>query len=630
MQTAPQSATPPSAPPIPPLTRQQTGLTSIPGHIIPIVLGLIALMLAFPRPGWGFLAHIALAPLIIVAVKSARPRLMTLILYACLSLWWLWMIRWLSQVTVGGYIGLSFVMALYSTAGLLTTRVFYRRTGHMLVLLFPISWVAWEFLRGYWPSGGFGWLALAHSQAPWLPDQPAGYLIQSADLFGEYTVSFLVAMSSGLIADLLLQPIFITRPGAKPKPNRWIQASLLCWLLAFCAATAYGAWRINSTPAHTAQTGLNVAVIQTNEPVNNKDLKTAKDIHASWLEMMALSTSAAKDPLTPDLIAWPESAVPANLNPESIAFYQSFKRGSFLERLDYVNATLDIAKKLDTPILAGAPSVLRWEEREVGDGTIRIIPHDRFNSAFLVSPKGLILPDYYSKMHRVPFGEYIPWVDSSPWLKGLFIKHLAPWGYDFTIRAGERSIVFQIPAKGTPDPHTYRVVTPICFEDSVARATRQLIWAPGGNKQADAIVNMTNDGWYPDTDQCLQHFQIAVVRSVENRIPSARAVNTGMSGFIDSAGRVTQVVQKDGKLQSIPGYAVSQLKPDDRTTLWGIVGVAPVLTLFFFVLAMLVLNWALKTLVYFKLRQAAKTLKSTSMENPGTKSSDVGNSSQHP
>jgi apolipoprotein N-acyltransferase len=626
MQTAPQSPTTSA----PSLTPQPTGLTSLGAHLIPVVLGLLALMLAFPRPGWGALAHIALAPLIVVAVKSARPRFMTLILYTCLSIWWLWMIRWLAQVTVGGYIGLSMVMALYCTAALLSTRVFYRRTGHLLVLTFPICWVAWEFLRGYWPSGGFGWLALSHSQAPWLPDQGPSYLLQCADIFGEYTVSFLVAMTSGLIADLLLQPIFIVRPGSKPKPNRWVQASLLCWFLAFCAAMSYGYWRINSTPAHTAQSGLNVAVIQTNEPVNNKDLKSAKDIYASWLEMVALTRAATKDPLTPDLIAWPESAVPANLNPESIEFYESFQRGSFIERLEYVQATLALAKSIDTPILAGAPAVMRWELLDVGEGKVRPIPHDRYNSAFLISPKGAILPDYYSKMHRVPFGEYIPWVDSSPWLKGLFIKHLAPWGYDFTIRPGPRPIVFQIPAKGSPDPHIYRVVTPICFEDSVARATHQLIWAPGGNKQADAIVNMTNDGWYPDTDQCLQHFQVAVVRSVENRVPSARAVNTGMSGFIDSAGRITQIVQKDDKIQSISGFGVSQLKPDDRTTLWGVVGITPALILFFLVLAGLVVNWALKTLVYYKLRQAAKALKQASMENPGTKSADVGNSSQHP
>jgi apolipoprotein N-acyltransferase len=614
--------------------RRQPGLTSILGHIIPVVVGLLALMLAFPRPGWSFLAHFALLPILIVAVKSARPRLMTAIVYIGFSVFWLWMIRWLGQVTQGGYIGLSFVMAIYATLAFLSVRAIYRRTHKLLVLLFPICWVTWEFLRGYWPSGGFGWLSLAHTQAAWLPDQHPGYLAQSADLFGEYTVSFLVVMTTGLLADLLLQPLKIKpttdSPNQKPTPNRWVLSSLAIWAFTLSAALAYGHWRISTTPDHLASHGLNVAIIQTNEPVNNKDLKSADAIELSWREMVALSKASTENPLKPDLIAWPESAVPASLNPESIAFYETFTRGTFVERLSYVLQTTRLARTLDTPILAGAPAVLSWELKEFPDGKLRVMQSNRFNSAYYVSPQKGILPEYYSKMHRVPFGEYIPWVDSSPWLKDLFIKHLAPWGYDFTIRPGPHPHVFIVPSKNPADTYPYRVVTPICFEDSVARATHQLIWAPGGNKQADMIVNLTNDGWYPDTDQCLQHFQIASLRSIENRVPSARAVNTGMSGFIDSTGKVTRIVQKDGKLQSISGFDVATLRPDNRSTLWGIVGVTPVLILFFFVLAALALDWSLKTLVYWKLRKTAKALQSANKEKSGTKSLDVGNSPPSP
>ncbi len=626
MQTPPQAANPPAID----LARAQTGLTSIAGHIIPVVVGLFALTLAFPRPGWGFLAHFALVPLLIVALKSARPKLMAAVIYIGISIFWLWMIRWLGQVTVGGYIGLSFVMAIYSTLAFLSVRALYKRAHHLLVLLFPICWVTWEFLRGYWPSGGFGWLSLAHTQAAWLPGQHPGYLIQSADLFGEYTVSFLVAMTTGLIADLLLQPLKIKPkdPSQKPTANRWVQASIAIWAVTLSAALAYGHWRITSTPSHLAADGLNVAVIQTNEPVNNKDLKTAEAIEASWVEMIDLSKSAAANPLQPDLIAWPESALPASLNSESIAFYNSFKRGTFVERMRYVTQTINLAKALNTPILAGAPTVLNWDLKEFPDNKVRVVAQNRFNSAFYISPTTGIAPEYYSKMHRVPFGEYIPWVDTSPWLKDLFIKHLAPWGYDFTIKPGPYPHVFLVPSKNPQITHPFRVVTPICFEDSVARATHTLIWAPGGNKQADAIVNLTNDGWYPDTDQCLQHFQIASIRSVENRVPSARAVNTGMSGFIDSTGKVTYVIQKEGKLQSISGFAVSTLHPDDRNTLWGIVGVVPVLTLFFLMLGALVLDRALKSLVYWKLRKAANALQDTHKEKSGTNSSDVGNSSK--
>jgi apolipoprotein N-acyltransferase len=60
-----------------------------------------------------------------------------------------------------------------------------------------------------------------------------------------------------------------------------------------------------------------------------------------------------------------------------------------------------------------------------------------------------------------------------------------------------------------------------------------------GRKRADVIVNITNDGWFLGNQQA-QHLQGAVFRSIENRVPTARAANTGISGFVDSCGRVSR------------------------------------------------------------------------------------------
>jgi apolipoprotein N-acyltransferase len=201
-------------------------------------------------------------------------------------------------------------------------------------------------------------------------------------------------------------------------------------------------------------------------------------------------------------------------------------------------------------------------------------------------------------------------------MKEIFIKYFSPYEYDYTIQPGKSPVVFEVKGKaeasqdaGQPETgtqHIYRVVTPICFEDSVARATRNLIYAPDGTKQANMIVNLTNDGWYPDTDQCLQHFQIAVLRSVENRVPSARAVNTGVSGFIDSAGRVLLQVERSNMIQSVPGFANAKLTPDQRSTLWGRLGVMPMLVLFFFVLSLVVLDQLIKWAFYMALKRQAR------------------------
>jgi apolipoprotein N-acyltransferase len=57
-----------------------------------------------------------------------------------------------------------------------------------------------------------------------------------------------------------------------------------------------------------------------------------------------------------------------------------------------------------------------------------------------------------------------------------------------------------------------------------------------GQKRADFLVNITNDGWFWANENA-DHLQAAAFRSIENRVWSARSVNTGISGFIDSVGR---------------------------------------------------------------------------------------------
>ena len=52
------------------------------------------------------------------------------------------------------------------------------------------------------------------------------------------------------------------------------------------------------------------------------------------------------------------------------------------------------------------------------------------------------------------------------------------------------------------------------------------------------LLNVSNDGWYGLSAGPHQHFAMARLRSVEEGLPLVRAANTGISGIVDSFGRV--------------------------------------------------------------------------------------------
>jgi len=73
----------------------------------------------------------------------------------------------------------------------------------------------------------------------------------------------------------------------------------------------------------------------------------------------------------------------------------------------------------------------------------------------------------------------------------------------------------------------------ICYEIIFPGLSRAMV-----RNKADLLINITNDAWFGKTSGPYQHFSVTLFRAVENRRSLARAANTGISGFIDPAGRI--------------------------------------------------------------------------------------------
>ncbi|MDB5319102.1 MAG: lnt, partial [Phycisphaerales bacterium] len=339
-----------------------------------------------------------------------------------------------------------------------------------------------------------------------------------------YGVSFWVVMVNAWIALLIVQP---------PEQRRRLIPSAVVVLLILGATLGYGIFRMGQK---TFYAGPLVVVVQPNIPQDNSGAKGATSD-----ERLAFHIKTTRDAIeqlsargeTPDLVAWSETMMP-ELNEIYRQYMHEFitkeDKRNVGEMLDSIYEQLSaLARTYHTNLLVGAQTMLA--DRPVNGKPV----WDRRNSAYLFDRSGRESTLRYDKIHLVPFGEFIPFRESFPPLYKFF-NLFNPYGAeDYTVQAGSELTVFPL------EPGGYRFVTAICFEDVDATLMARNFAGPGGTKRADFIVNLTNDGWFA-TPQMQQHLQLSVFRCIENRVPTARSVNTGISGFIDSVGRVHDTI----------------------------------------------------------------------------------------
>ncbi|MBK8266161.1 MAG: apolipoprotein N-acyltransferase [Nannocystis sp.] len=172
-----------------------------------------------------------------------------------------------------------------------------------------------------------------------------------------------------------------------------------------------------------------------------------------------------------------------------------------------------------------------------------------WNSAIVLNPDGTV-GDLYDKNYPLVFGEYIPIVDPGWYLEMVpAASYINPGKEPKALRALD-----------------YRFGPLICYEDILPRFARDI-----ANQRIHAFVNLTNDSWFGKTKEQHQHLGLGVIRTIENRRPMVRAVNAGISAYIDPVGRLvhaTEVTDPDNDgLQPADGFIadVPMIDPEVRT-----------------------------------------------------------------
>ena len=181
----------------------------------------------------------------------------------------------------------------------------------------------------------------------------------------------------------------------------------------------------------------------------------------------------------------------------------------------------------------------------------------------------------YDKNLLVPFGEMIPFRYGRLRFLYFWLNSLVPFsGPDGTSEAwsvfpGDGFHTFTVEA-ASQGGRPYRFGIPICYEDVMPYVSREFVFGDSERKKLDFLLNISNDGWFGRGIQQPQHLAICVFRAVENRVGIVRAVNTGVSGFIQPTGRVHDVVKGDpsNPWPGACGYAVANVGVDSQYTLY--------------------------------------------------------------
>lgn len=454
----------------------------------------LALAASFPRLNLDLLAWVAFVPLLYVLDDKTDLRVF---LYAWLQgsvfgvVSFSWLIHFMRDFAGFGFIAaglfllsLAAFVALFGAAALVVGFRVSRTFGIPLFFSIPPAWVATEWLRAHWPLGGLPLNLLG------VATQGRIAVIQVAALTGVYGVSVLI-----MFVNCALYEAF--RPGRSVRRRRWI---LLGTSASVSGVLLFGMLRIHGLKLSKTTGALQIALVQGDIPQHYK--WNPAYLGPSFQVYADASMEASSSHPRPQLIIWPESA--ATFIFEADDFYPA---GMESQRA-YRTRLLELAHKIETPILFGAPAL--DFDRKV---TLR-------NRAYLIEGDGQVV-DYYDKLRLVPGGEYIP----LHFLAGRFMHRLVETPGNMDCSPGDRRTIFNVDGTNLSVLIYYESM----FPDLSRAAVR------GG---ASVLVSMTNDAAFGDTAAPYQLLGMAVFRAVENGVPLVRVGNSGISAVISSTGRV--------------------------------------------------------------------------------------------
>jgi apolipoprotein N-acyltransferase len=529
-------------------------------------------MLAFPPVSLWWTAFLVPMPLFALA-RDTRIRPSRAAFWAAIgsSPCWLWLHWWIKDVSALGLIPLVILMSAWTMLFVWLAARTVDRFGRE-VLLLPLVWVGVEFFRGSLFATGYPWYLVAHS----LIESPSSVLAMPASIAGVYFVSFLTASYAFLLVLALRE-----RDSQRRKRAGFAAAGL------FAAWVLMGLLLIPSKDLGTPV--FRFATLQPNVPQDNRTDWTVRQRYRDWLTLRNLTIAAYEDQTNPfqlDAIIWPEGFVPGwTFDPtsldterfENLAWNMTPRDPGDVPQLDVpgriratevVDQLLVMQEALGVPLVVGSVAFDNLRIVEEPEG-IEYKRDAMYNSAFVVH-HGRVSDVWYDKLHLTPFGEVMPFISMSETLEKTLLA-IGATGMEFALDPGHEPRNLKVPLNDTQN-EPVSLATPICFEATISSVCRSLV-ARGGERRAGVMINITNDGWFGDSQGGRRsHLQSARWRCIELSTPMIRSANTGISAVIDHRGRILNEVVTPVGDDPHEGYIIGQVQLGQGLTPYAYIG----------------------------------------------------------
>ena len=530
------------------------------------LLGGISLALAYPPFGQSYLIFFSIIPLLFSLSLPVPPFSRKRQFFHGFGVgysyglgFFLMNFKWLLTVAWAGWLAMALYLALFPALfagmsifllkGIRTTGNWSQRLLPNLKIMTLTSciWVMTEWLRS-WLLTGMGWNGLA------VPLIETPLLAQSAEWIGVYGLSFLPLFINVALFITLLSVVQEAKHG-KLRAHPEFSFAMALLVITF----SHGLLRLNSLKKQDF-THLNTLAIQGNfslqeywNPHNNYKIlnryeSVIQEAHQAYQQAFESAlkkavTTQTDSPLLqqfkPDLILFPEDSMPfkyypnQTVEPKEILFGQDGNQW-LAQQQHYGNLLVGISGMgvEQTPQgLFPSPETGLW------------------NSALLTTPEPDQPLQIRSKKHLVPFGEYIPFRKQLPFLEWIFTQQ-AGFSMGGDILPGDS----KTPMTLNKNNQELQITPLICFEDTVANipSTYDLI-AP------QFLVNLTNDGWFLQSEAVEQHYQNAKFRAIEQRSPLIRAGNTGKTAIVNIFG------MEESGLNALLGHPKEQINTGTHT-----------------------------------------------------------------